>query len=420
VRVVALLAISLFALGWAPAVAVAGSPSPSPPASPPPTPSGSPTAAPSPSRAASPTPSPSPSVAPEIDAADARVADEMRRVIAAASLAERIDAQRRLATAERDVLVRESARIREAQAATAARAAELQVRLAEKRATLERILEEAYRSSRVSPLEALLRRGSIVDVLVHVEDLAKLSAKQREVIDQLRDIERDIAEEQGALARQESDLTRLSEAVTAKDATLARLGARAEALAAATQRGAAAVSDAEIDLLRDLADQAAREHEEADRLIAEIAQRAGVALPALDRWAWPATGPVSQEFGPSVLVFEPPLGYRGVAYAHFHDGIDIATALGAPVRAVARGRVAFVGHLADGAMVAIVAHEGGLVSLYAHLDDAVARPTVHVGDVVEAGERIGSVGLTGLTTGPHLHFSLRRGTEPLDPRSRLP
>jgi murein DD-endopeptidase MepM/ murein hydrolase activator NlpD len=339
----------------------------------------------------------------------------MRRVIAAASLAERIDAQRRLAAAEREVLVREIARIRDAQAAARARAAELQQRLAERRAALERIVEETYRASRVSTLEVLLRRGSLVDVLVHVDDLGRLSAQQRDAVEQLRDTERRLKAEQDALAQEESEIGRLGESVAAKDATLARL-----ALAGAARFGAAAVNDAEVDLLRELADQAAREHEEADRLIAQIAQRSGEPLPALDRWSWPASGQVSQEFGPTALALEPPLVYRGLPYPHFHDGIDIAAALGAPVRAVARGRVAFVGHLPGGAMVVIVAHDGGLLSLYGHLDDTVLRPTVRAGDTVEAGQRIGSIGLTGLTTGPHLHFSLRQGTEPLDPRTRLP
>jgi murein DD-endopeptidase MepM/ murein hydrolase activator NlpD len=129
---------------------------------------------------------------------------------------------------------------------------------------------------------------------------------------------------------------------------------------------------------------------------------------------------VSQEFGPTALALEPPLTYRGVSYPHFHDGVDVAGSLGAPVRAVARGRVAFVGHLPGGAMVVIVAHDGGLISLYGHLDDTVLRPSVRAGDTVEAGQRIGSIGMTGLTTGPHLHFSLRKGTEPIDPRTHLP
>jgi murein DD-endopeptidase MepM/ murein hydrolase activator NlpD len=55
--------------------------------------------------------------------------------------------------------------------------------------------------------------------------------------------------------------------------------------------------------------------------------------------------------------------------------------------------------------------------LYAHLDDTFVRPRVRAGDTVKAGGVIGFVGLTGITTGPHLHFVVLRGGEPVDPLS---
>ena len=91
--------------------------------------------------------------------------------------------------------------------------------------------------------------------------------------------------------------------------------------------------------------------------------------------------------------------------------------LGQPVLAAADGRVTFVGHLPDGAMVVIVAHPGGLVSVYAHLDDTFARPPVRIGEAVSGGQVIGFVGLTGITTGPHLHFAVQSGGQPIDPLS---
>lgn len=99
-RLAALLAAFCLTLISPPLIAIAESPSPTPgPTGPPPG------------------PKISPSGAPEMAAIDAALADEMHRVIAATSLAERIDAQRRLATAERDLLVREIARIRAEHAA---------------------------------------------------------------------------------------------------------------------------------------------------------------------------------------------------------------------------------------------------------------------------------------------------------------
>jgi murein DD-endopeptidase MepM/ murein hydrolase activator NlpD len=59
------------------------------------------------------------------------------------------------------------------------------------------------------------------------------------------------------------------------------------------------------------------------------------------------------------------------------------------------------------------------VSVYAHLDDTFARPQVRIGDTVAANQVIGFVGLTGITTGPHLHFAVLRGGQPVDPLSLL-
>ncbi len=71
--------------------------------------------------------------------------------------------------------------------------------------------------------------------------------------------------------------------------------------------------------------------------------------------------------------------------------------------------------MGDGAEVVVIAHDNGLVSLYAHLDAA----TVKSGDLVEAGDRIGGEGLTGLTTGFHLHWAVYKNGEPIDPLSTL-
>ncbi|MGH2377537.1 MAG: peptidoglycan DD-metalloendopeptidase family protein [Candidatus Limnocylindria bacterium] len=414
-----------------PQAALADDPTPTPPASPVPT--GSPDASPTPSAAPSATASPSatPTASPSADPSDPLVAEEleraagaraelMRNVIAATSLLERILAQQRLALAERDFLEGRTRHLRDEMETTVLRAAHTRAKADERRIVLERLLEQTYRVSRTSALEVLLRRGSVVDVVVHMDGLAALSEQEHEVVRELRSLEADLERERGAMAEQEAELVALSEAVAAKEEALEDLAARAEALAAAATAGERAVGEAEIALLRDMAEANARESQATDELIAEIARRSGVELPTADRWTWPLEGRVTQEFGPSGLVLEPPRTYRGLRYPHFHDGLDIAAPLGSPVRAAARGRVAFVGHIAGGAMVVVIAHEEGHVTLYGHLDDTSAPPPVRAGDVVEAGERIGAVGLTGVTTGPHLHFVVSQGEEPIDPRVVLP
>jgi len=133
----------------------------------------------------------------------------------------------------------------------------------------------------------------------------------------------------------------------------------------------------------------------------------------------PLVGEISQPFGPTSVSLEPARLYRGVSYPHFHEGIDILDPAGTAIVAPARGRVVFAGVMADGAEVVVLAHDNGLVSLYAHLQVGPLAPPVKAGDIVQAGDRIASVGLTGLTTGYHLHWAVYKNGEPIDPLSTL-
>lgn len=125
---------------------------------------------------------------------------------------------------------------------------------------------------------------------------------------------------------------------------------------------------------------------------------------------------ITQAFGPTSFVLEPARCYQGHCYAYFHDGIDLAAPLGTTIRAIASGRVILAGRLSDGAVVVEIDH-GSAVSLYGHLQSALL---VTEGQSVSAGKPLGAVGLTGNTTGPHLHFEILVSGEPIDPLLVLP
>ena len=136
-------------------------------------------------------------------------------------------------------------------------------------------------------------------------------------------------------------------------------------------------------------------------------------------WVMPTGGQITQLFGPTPLRVEPGRVYAGVAYAHFHDGVDIAGDWMADVVAPARGRVVFVGRMADGAEIVVLAHDGGIVTMYAHLDAYASPPTVAAGDEVAQGQKIGTVGMTGISYGMHLHWAAWRNGELIDPITLL-
>jgi murein DD-endopeptidase MepM/ murein hydrolase activator NlpD len=139
----------------------------------------------------------------------------------------------------------------------------------------------------------------------------------------------------------------------------------------------------------------------------------------LSRFIWPLPdAEITQGFGPSPYWFEPP--YQG--YAHFHTGLDLASPEGTPVLSADDGVVVLVGGTwVNGVLVGygnyvIVAHAGGVDTMYAHLDEALVRP----GDPVFQGQPIGREGSTGNSTGPHLHFEARVNGAMVDPAAFLP
>ncbi|MEK7743395.1 MAG: M23 family metallopeptidase, partial [Elusimicrobiota bacterium] len=136
---------------------------------------------------------------------------------------------------------------------------------------------------------------------------------------------------------------------------------------------------------------------------------------------WPVKGGgrVSQEFGPTDFYLEPPRTYQGKKYAHFHGGIDIAAPKGTPVLALDAGKVTFAGGNQQKGVSVVVAHENGLVTTYHHLDLGARGPTVRPGQYIGAGQTVGFIGMTGMTTGPHLHFIAKKG-DLVNPRTVLP
>ena len=90
--------------------------------------------------------------------------------------------------------------------------------------------------------------------------------------------------------------------------------------------------------------------------------------------------------------------------ASHHDGVDISAPVGTPVRAARDGRVLYSDTLRGYGNLIILEHDGGYATVYAHNRENRAD----LGDVVRQGEQIATVGETGKTSGPNLHFEIRK------------
>ncbi len=130
--------------------------------------------------------------------------------------------------------------------------------------------------------------------------------------------------------------------------------------------------------------------------------------PFLQLTTLPVDGPVSSLFGNRVLI--------SFSLPRFHSGVDVKAAVGTPVLAAADGTVTFAGRKGTYGVLVALEHRYGLVTRYAHMDKAI----VAVGDVVKAGDQIGTVGKTGKTTGANLHFEVLLDDQYQDPGLLLP
>jgi len=121
------------------------------------------------------------------------------------------------------------------------------------------------------------------------------------------------------------------------------------------------------------------------------------------RFVWPVQGRIIADFGTN-------------ANGERNDGINIATALGAPIHAAASGTVTYAGNELKGyGNLILIRHDDGYVTAYAHAE----KMLVTRNDSVAQGQVIGYAGDTGDVTSPQLHFEIRHGVEPVNPRPLL-
>ncbi|MDE0231484.1 MAG: peptidoglycan DD-metalloendopeptidase family protein, partial [bacterium] len=149
--------------------------------------------------------------------------------------------------------------------------------------------------------------------------------------------------------------------------------------------------------------------DDAERLGREIAYRKVLLTRALrpGSLAWPTDGLITSGFGWRTH----PILNRRI----FHNGIDLDSPHGSPVRAAGDGRVILAQSWSGFGNTVVIQHGGDVTSIYGHL----SRFGTSVGREVREGNVIGYIGCTGLCTGPHLHFEVREDGAPVNPLKYL-
>jgi murein DD-endopeptidase MepM/ murein hydrolase activator NlpD len=307
---------------------------------------------------------------------------------------------------------------------------EMRQELATRRALLAQRIRSAYETDRTSLLETFLQGGSFTDILTEVSYYLDVGQQDKQLADQ-------IGQDQAALAtlhetvvetRAETDQLRAATAAqkVELDASLAALNAaeaRLHALEVATARALAAQRAAyaaaarnKAALARALRAAAAAQRSlqnKIDALIAAQYSHGNIPSAYNGTLIWPMAGQVTQEFGCTGVIYEPPLG----SCPHFHQGIDIVAPYGTPIHASGSGTVVYCGwNYADGAdpaWIVIIAHSAALQTWYAHM---IPGCPVGSGGHVSSGQVIGHEGNTGHSTGAHLHWAVRFNGTFVNPR----
>ena len=289
-------------------------------------------------------------------------------------------------------------------------------------------LRHLYRQSRITPLEMLLSSSSLADFAERVQLVMLILRADQQLATDIKRLRASNEDKRFTADLKLQEIEGLKGQISAQRDQLLAEKARLDAVLSETQlsryetaasRAAAAANAAAAQhAARNLQLQAAdleRRKQAAEALYAQLAAQlqgsSGITTPWAGKLAtWPLSGPITSYFGPR----------RG----GFHNGLDIAAPMYTPIRAAQAGRVQVVGkpYLAGGdtATVVLIAHASNMSTLYGHVDDGPRRPVVAAGQWVNAGQVIAYVGMTGWTTGPHLHFMTIFNAQATNPLRFLP
>ena len=300
-------------------------------------------------------------------------------------------------------------------------------------ALLQEHYRDAYERSQTSLLEVLLAADSFEVIATQVGYLLTISEQDAALADEIREI-RAMLEANRAILREGRAELAAARDVEAEEA--AKLAARQTELATleselavlkaeAEQRQAAqeAALNAALAAQGSMQSQIAANQEAANaaaalvtRLLAESNARIS---PRGFRWPEDYFT-VTQEWGPTDFVLEPPYTWNGVYYPHFHGAIDIANGCGTRIMAAGAGVVVASGQPLwpwDTGYGVVIDHGGGVMTWYWHLR---AQVVVYPGQGVSPGDLIGYEGNTGWSTGCHLHFAVNDNGWWTNPRWYLP
>ncbi|KKM09913.1 hypothetical protein SY88_16250 [Clostridiales bacterium PH28_bin88] len=256
-------------------------------------------------------------------------------------------------------------------------------------------LKEIYLNGKVDYLEVLMQSTSITDFLVRFDLLKKIAEQDVEMLRSIEKEKQEVERKKADLEVRRNEIASLKDRTEKKQDRLESQRAEKEKLVSKLQTDKAAAERA-----------LAEEEETFEKLAArirELASKAGKYSGGKMQWPLPGYSRITSDYGWRT---HPILKDK-----RFHNGIDIAAPTGTQVVAAEGGKVILADWFGAYGKAVVIDHGGGVTTLYGHLSQILVK----TGETVTRGQVIGKVGSTGLSTGPHLHFTVMENSEHVSP-----
>jgi murein DD-endopeptidase MepM/ murein hydrolase activator NlpD len=285
-----------------------------------------------------------------------------------------------------------------------------QAELAVARKALDRSAVQMYQDARQGTAYDILTVSRPIDLVVGNKYLDHISNERTRTVQKVTELRDELDAQQKAVADQKAKADAAAAAAQAEANRVASLRAQVEP---ARTQAAAAESD-EFQAVSALGQQKQQLEAQlnalkvsSDSISGVLRSHGGTPGRIGGCVVRPVQGGITSPFGPRL---HPILGRVIV-----HTGDDLAAGMGTPIHACRAGTVVIASPQGGYGNATVIDDGGGMGTLYGHQ----SRFGVTVGQHVDAGQVIGYVGMTGLATGPHLHFEVRINGNPVDPTSYL-
>ena len=270
------------------------------------------------------------------------------------------------------------------------------------RSDAENRIKQIYQGQRLKMLEILLKTPSLTDFLDLLYYQKLLIAQDKNLLEQLSNQSKEIGNYKDRLAQEKIRIANIVGVIEKQKVQIAREHAIQSGLVQKlrTERVSYEAAERQIE-------------QESQQLIAEINRLTGKgsfngpSVPGSGAFSYPIHGRLTSPFG----LRRHPI-FKVVS---FHSGVDLAAPFGTAIMASDTGRVIFDGWYGGYGKVVIVDHGMDYSTLYAHL----SRTSASRGQTIIKGQTVGYEGQTGYSTGPHLHFEVRKSGRPQNPLNYL-